>query len=129
MNYTKEFYDVMENFENNVDKFISKYGLYENPKSEVFLKMLDNDVFIFESQLKAEQLSTDTDLFNKFMTSINNFEFSCLNVPKSEVIKGSLYFNCVLSSIFNHPVNRNIKYDSRDYTLRTCFKRPVSATC
>jgi len=23
MNYTKEFYDIMENFENNVDKFIS----------------------------------------------------------------------------------------------------------
>lgn len=114
LEHTQSIDEIID--EDDVDKFISKYGLYENPKSEVFLKMLDNDVFIFESQLKAEQLSTDTDLFNKFMTSINNFEFSCLNVPKSEVIKGSLYFNCVLSSIFNHPVNRNIKYDTLKFS-------------
>lgn len=102
--------------EDDVDKFISKYGLLEPPKGELFFKMLDNDVFIFESQLKAGQLSTDINLFNKFMSSINIFEFSCLDVPKSEAIKDNLYFNRVLSSIFNHPVNRNIKYDTLKYS-------------
>jgi len=102
--------------EEDVDKFISKYGLLEPPKEERFFKMLDNDVFIFESQLKAEQLATDINLFNKFITSINNFEFSCLDLPNSEAIKDNLYFNRVLSSIFNHPVNRNIKYDTLKYS-------------
>ena len=114
LKYSQSIDDVVD--EEDVDKFISKYGLLESPKGERFFKMLDNDVFIFESQLKAEQLSTDSNLFNKFITNVNNFEFNCLGVAEPETVKGNLYFNRVLSSIFNHPVNRNYKYDTLKYS-------------
>ena len=110
LKFSQSIDDVVD--EEDVDKFISKYGLVESPKGERFFKMLDNDVFIFESQLKAEQLSTDINVFNKFITSVNNFEFNCLGLAEPETVKGNLYFNRVLSSIFNHPVNRNYKYDT-----------------
>lgn len=102
--------------EKDINAFISKYGLNAPPKNSDFFDLLDNDVFLFESQLKAEQLSTDKSLFDKFISSINHFEFNCLNVRHPEKLKDSLYLNRVLSSIFSHPVLRNQKYDTLEYS-------------
>jgi hypothetical protein len=102
--------------EKNIDSFISQYGLQTQPKDSEFFVLLDSDVFLFESQLKAEQLSTDKLLFDKFIKSINQFEYSCLNVPKPKTLKDNLYLNQVLTSIFNHPVLRNHKYETLEYS-------------
>lgn len=114
LKYAQSLDDIID--ENHIDSFISQYGLKTQPKDSEFFDLLDSDVFLFESQLKAEQLSTDKLLFNKFISIINNFEFSCLNVANTETLKDSLYLNRILSSIFYHPVRRNHKYETLEYS-------------
>lgn len=100
----------------DIDSFSYKYGLLIHPKDTAFFDLLDSDVFLFESQLIAEQLSTDKSLFKKFISSINNFEYSCLDASNPEKLKDNLYLNRVLLSIYNQPVIRNYKYETLEYS-------------
>jgi len=84
-----------------IDKFVEKFNLKVTPSESDFFDLLESDVFCFESQAIAEQISNEKELRNKFFNTVIAFEKSCLGSYSKSIKDTKLYFSKILSTIYS----------------------------
>jgi len=97
---------------NEIDMFVEKFNLKVTPSKSDFFDLLESDVFCFESQAIAEQISNEKELRDKFLNTVKAFEMSCLGNDHKSSEDTQLYFSKILSTIYSMDSKSLEKYIS-----------------